>query len=98
MGPTLKSLLYKGDFSMYLDIILVPYFRLSSIFLYFPYYTHSFIFTKFKFRPTTVRRTPTTHTARTSTFSRALLTTLFYLYILLPSFLDIFSLLSCFRT
>ena len=32
MGPTLKSLLYKGDFSMYLDIILVPYFRLSSIF------------------------------------------------------------------
>ena len=68
MGPTLKSVLYKGDFSMYLDITLVPYFRLSSIFLYFPYYTHSFIFTKFKFRPTTVRRTPTTHTARTSTF------------------------------
>ena len=32
MGPTLKSLLYKGDFSMYLEIILVPYFRLSSIF------------------------------------------------------------------
>ena len=32
MGPTLKSVLYKGDFSMYLDIILVPYFRLSSIF------------------------------------------------------------------
>ena len=98
MGPTLKSVLYKGDFSMYLEIILVPYFRLSSIFRYFLIIHTPSIFTKVKFRPTTVRRTPTTHTARTSTFSRALLTTLFYLYILLPSFLDIFSLLSCFRT
>ena len=98
MGPTLKSLLYKGDFSMYLDMILVPYFRLSSIFLYFLYFTHSFIFTKFRFRPTTVRRTPTTHTPRTSTFTHALLTTLFLLHILIPSFLGIFSLLSCFRT
>ena len=35
MGPTLKSILYKGHFSMYLDIILVPYFRLSSIFFVF---------------------------------------------------------------
>ena len=35
MGPTLKSILYKGHFSMYLDSTLVPYFRLSSIFLYF---------------------------------------------------------------
>ena len=83
---------------MYLDMILVPYFRLSSIFLYFLYFTHSFIFTKFRFRPTTVRRTPTTHTARTSTFTHALLTTLFLLHILIPSFLGIFSLLSCFRT